>query len=149
MRWPGKVLAGSVCKEIATIMDVLPTLAKLAGTNAPADRVIDGKDIWPLITGLDGAKTPHEAFFYHSAHGKLAAVRSGNWKLHIASQDLPSKKKGKNDPPFETQLYDLQADLGEKNNVAAEHPDVVKRLTGLMEKFDAEIKANSRPVGKI
>ena len=155
MRWPGKVLAGSVCKEIATIMDVLPTLAKLAGTNAPTDRVIDGKDILPLITGQAGAKTPHEAFFYHTAMGKLAGGRSGKWKLRIDTQEYPPKKKAKNAPatppapPPGPQLYDLEADLGEKNNVAAEHPDVVKRLTDLLEKFDAEIKANSRPVGRI
>ncbi len=151
MRWPGKVPAGSICKELATIMDVMPTLAKLAGTNAPTDRIIDGKDIWPLISGQAGAKTPHEAFFYHSAMGKLAAVRSGKWKLHIAPPEYIPKKNARNAPPTPPpalQLYDLEADIGEKNNVAAEHPDVLKRLTELLEKFDAEIKANSRPVGK-
>jgi arylsulfatase A len=151
MRWPGKVPAGTVCKELATIMDVLPTMAKLAGTNAPTDRVIDGKDVWPLISGQAGAKTPHEAFFYHTAMGKLAAVRSGKWKLHIVAQDSSPKKKAKDapqPPPPGPQLYDLDADIGEKNNVAAEHPDVVKRLTDLLEKFDAELRANSRPVGK-
>jgi arylsulfatase A len=148
MRWPGKVPAGSVCKELATIMDVMPTLAKLAGTNAPTDRVIDGKDIWPLISGQAGAKTPHEAFFYHTAMGKLAAVRSGKWKLHIAGQEYPAKKNAKDAPPAGAQLYDLDADIGEKNNIAAEHPDVVKRLTELLEKFDTELRANSRPVGK-
>jgi len=130
-------------------MDVLPTLAKLAGAAAPTDRVIDGKDIWPLISGQAGAKTPHEAFFYHTAHGKLAAVRSGKWKLHVAPQQRPRGRNRKNAPPLKAQLYDLEADLGETNDVAAQNPDVVKRLTGLLSRFDAEIKANSRPAGKV
>ena len=83
MRWPGKIPAGTVCSEVATIMDLLPTLAHLAGAKVPTDRVIDGKDIRPLITAQPGAKTPYEAFFYHTAQGQLAAVRSGKWKLHV------------------------------------------------------------------
>jgi len=150
MRWPGKIPAGKVCGEIATIMDMLPTVARLAGTKEPADRVIDGKDIWPLMAGKPGAKTPHQAFFYHTARGQLAAVRSGKWKLHLKAPAQRRRRKGpqpKPQPPG-AQLYDLSADIGEKKNVAAAHPDVVKRLTGLLKRFDEELKANLRPPGK-
>ena len=155
MRWPGKVPAGSTCGELATIMDLLPTLAKLAGTAAPTDRVIDGKDIAPLIAGTAGAKSPHEAFFYHTAQGQLAAVRCGKWKLHLKPpQPRRRPKKGQPQPRQKppapgAQLYDLSADIGETTNVAAKNPDVVKRLTGLLERFDAELKANLRPPGMV
>ena len=128
--WPGKVPAGSVCKEIASTMDLLPTFAKWAGGKVPKDRVIDGKDVGDLFLGKPGAKTPHDRFFYHQADN-LRAVRSGPWKLF------------RNGP-----LYNLDKDLGEKKNVAAKHPEIVKRLTGYMNKFEQNIKKNSRPIGK-
>jgi arylsulfatase A-like enzyme len=128
--WPGKVPAGSVCKEIASTMDLLPTFAKWAGGKVPDDRVIDGRDVGDLFLGKPGAKTPHDRFFYHQADN-LRAVRSGPWKLF------------RNGP-----LYNLEEDLGEKKNVAAKHPNIVKRLKGYMNKFEQDIKKNSRPIGK-
>lgn len=130
--WPGNVPTGKTCDELTCTMDLLPTFARLAGTKPPGDRIIDGKDIWPLMSGQKGAKSPHEVFYYYQVN-QLQAVRSGKWKLH-----LPLKQKRKNwgkptlDVPL--QLYDLQADIGETNNVADQHPDVVKRLLALAEK---------------
>jgi len=151
MRWPGKVPAGKVCGEIATTMDLLPTFARLAGAEPPTDRVIDGKDIWPLMSGQPGAKTPHEAFFYHRGM-RLAAVRSGKWKLHLGRTARPRAKKDQPKPEprrMPGQLYDLEADIGEKNNVAAQHPDVVERLTALAEKFTDQLAKNRRPAGRV
>ena len=128
--WPGKVPAGSVCKEIASTMDLLPTFANWAGGKVPEDRVIDGRDVGDLFLGKPGAKTPHDRFFYHQADN-LRAVRSGPWKLF---------RNGS--------LYNLDKDLGEKKNVAAKHPELVKRLTAYMNKFEQDIKKNSRPIGK-
>ncbi|MFV1996311.1 MAG: sulfatase, partial [Verrucomicrobiales bacterium] len=129
IRWPGKIPAGVSNDELMTTMDLLPTFAKLAGAEVPADRVIDGKDIWPVLTGE--AKTPHEAFFYHGGPN-LKAVRSGKWKLHA--------NRGK-----ATQLYDLETDIGESDNVLKENPKIVKRLTGYLADFAADIAENSRP----
>ena len=153
MRWPGRIPAGAVCKELATIMDLMPTIAGLAGTQAPTDRVIDGKDIWTLMAGKPGARTPHEAFFYHTSQGQLAAVRSGTWKLHL-SPPQPRRKpeKGQTKPkpqPPGPQLYDLSTDIGEKTDVADKHPDVVERLTELLRRFDEELKAHTRPPGEV
>jgi len=128
--WPGKVPAGSVCKEIASTMDLLPTFAKWAGGKVPDDRVIDGRDVGDLFLGKPGAKTPHDRFFYHQADN-LRAVRSGPWKLF------------RNGP-----LYNLDEDISEKKNVAAKHPNMVKRLTGYMNRFEQDLKKNSRPIGK-
>ena len=64
MRWPGKVPAGAVCSELATTMDIMPTMAKLTGASLP-NRPIDGRDIWPLMSGQEGSKTPYTAFAYY------------------------------------------------------------------------------------
>jgi arylsulfatase A-like enzyme len=127
--WPGTIPAGSVCDEVATAMDLLPTFVTLAGAAVPNDRVIDGKDIRPLLLARPGARSPHESIFYHQGT-TLRAVRSGPWKLF---------RNGS--------LYNLDDDIGERNDVAADHPDVVKRLTRCMDEFEAEITANARPVG--
>jgi arylsulfatase len=81
MRWPGKIPAGAVCDEMASTIDILPTLARLCGARLPRRR-IDGKDIWSLMSGEPGAKTPHEAYYFYR-HNELQAVRSGKWKLHF------------------------------------------------------------------
>jgi arylsulfatase A-like enzyme len=130
--WPGHVPTGKTCDELATTMDLLPTFARLAGTDAPGDRIIDGKDIWPLMSGKSWAKSPHEAFYYYQMD-QLQAVRCGKWKLHLP---LEQKKKnwGEPTPDVPMQLYDLQADIGETNDVADKHPDIVKRLLALAEK---------------
>jgi len=132
MRWPGKIPTDKTCDELSSTMDLLPTFARLAGTKPPRDRVIDGKDIWPLMAGRKGAKSPHEAFYYYQMD-QLQAVRSGRWKLHLPMK-MKKRNWGKGIPNTPLQLYDLKADIGETNNVAAEHPDVVKRLLTLAER---------------
>ena len=132
VRWPGKIPAGKTCDQMASTMDLLPTFARLAGTKPPTDRIIDGRDIWPLMAGKKGAKSPHEAFYYYQMD-QLQAVRSGRWKLHLP---LKVKKRnwGKGIPNSPLQLYDLEADIAETKNVADGYPDVVKRLLALAEK---------------
>ena len=139
MRWPGKIPAGSVCREMARTMDLLPTIVKLAGTNAPTDRIIDGKDIWPLMSGARDARTPHEVHYYYWERG-LEAVRSGNWKLHFDHKYTTPRPAGGNGKPGRVgtnetglALFDLSNDICEKRNVADEHPDVVARLQALAE----------------
>ena len=132
--WPGRVPAGGACDELTTAMDLLPTFAALGGGRVPDDRIIDGKDISALLLGKQGATSPHEAFFYYSRNN-LMAVRSGQWKLH---------KNGR--------LYDLGKDIGEKTNVAAKNPDVVKRLRAHLAAArkdigDGKDGANCRPIG--
>jgi hypothetical protein len=86
------------------------------------------------MEGKPGAKSPHEAYFYYRGT-TLDAVREGRWKLRRVKDNI--------------ELYDLKADISEKNNMAEKHPDIVKRLTKTMKDFDAELKANSRPPGKV
>lgn len=120
-RWPGRIPAGTNCDEISSTMDLLPTLARLAGGSAPTDRIIDGHDIWPLLSGQLGARSAYDAFYYYS-QDKLNAVRSGQWKLHL---------KGDQGNPA---LYQLDTDIGEKTNLIEKHPAIAERLHSLMEK---------------
>lgn len=130
---PGRIPAGTVCREVATTMDFLPTFAALAGADLPGERRIDGRDIGSLTSGQPGARSPYEAFFYHGAHGKLAGVRVGKWKLHTARR---------------TELYDLENDIGESTNLAEENPEVVQRLKLMMEEFDRRMQEEARPAGE-
>ncbi len=121
---PGLIPPQSVCRELTTSMDLLPTFARLSGAKAPTDRIIDGKDITPLLRGESETKTPHRAFFYR--RGKdLYAVRSGPWKLFVKTY-----KWGNATVPAGT-LYNLREDIGEANDVSAYHPDKVTHLQAL------------------
>lgn len=151
MRWPGQIPAGRTCSELAASMDFLPTFAALAGTKAPTDRIIDGKDIRPLMRGESGAKSPHDAFFYYLRDG-LEAVRSGKWKLHVSRVNRQLKRHEEI-----RELYDLERDIGETNNVAARFPDIVKELEAKVaacrEDLGDQAKgipgANCRPIGRV
>ena len=160
MRWPGRIPAGLVCREIASAMDVLPTVAGIAGAQPPQDRIIDGKDILPLMT-KPGAPSPHDAFYYYYGE-KLEAVRSANWKLvfpRTAMDDTPYDRKpgAAKEALLPEALYDLAADVGEKKDLIGEHPEVAQRLRALAERMREDIGdsatkqkgKNRRPVGRV
>lgn len=139
IRWPGRIPAGTVNDELMTTMDLLPTFAKLAGAEIPSDRVLDGKDIWPVLTG--NGKSPHEAFFYHRGN-TLEAVRSGKWKLRIGRPS--GGKNGKTRQALDA-LYDLVNDIGETRNVLKDNPTIATRLRALIAAFEKDLAQNSRP----
>ncbi len=148
-RWPTKIPAGTVCNEMATTMDILPTLAGLAGAKPPQDRHVDGHDIWPLLSGQPGAETPHQAFFYY-AFVHLQAVRSGRWKLVLPRPARPpwtSWSARMIDAVAEPELYDLEADVGEQKDVAGEQPEVVAELMRLVTDARADLGDYDR-IGK-
>jgi len=136
-RYPGRIPAGSVCDEPAMTIDVLPTIARLTGAKLP-DHKIDGQNIWPLLSGEKDAKSLHEALFFYYGRNNLEAMRSGKWKLHFPHGYLSMVKPGRNGNPGNNKrantglaLYDLSTDIGEKKDVAGEHPDVIARLKEL------------------
>jgi arylsulfatase A-like enzyme len=147
MRWPGKIAAGSVCREPAMTIDLLPTVAKLLGVELDSTRTIDGLDIGGLMFGDDSAKSPHDGlYFYWGA--ALHAVRSGPWKLHFPHEyrSLGPSGGGSGGKPgpyinqrTELALFNLAEDVGESRNVAAEHPEIVARLEQLAERARAEL----------
>ncbi|MFQ6039402.1 MAG: sulfatase [Candidatus Poribacteria bacterium] len=151
VRWPGNIPAGKTCDELCTTMDLLPTFARLAGIGPPGDRIIDGKDIWPLLTCQKGAESPYKAFYYYQME-QLQAVRSGKWKLHLP---LESKYTyaGRDTGSSPLILCDLNKDFQEDVDVSEKYPEVVKRLLALAEKARDELgdinhKGNhQRPAG--
>ena len=130
MRWPARIKAGGTCKQVASTIDLLPTFANIVGAKLPANRPIDGRDVGMLLDDPD-AKSPHEELgFYYYKNNRLEAIRLGKWKLHL-----------KNKP----ELYDLRADISESKNVATAQPEVVARLSSVAKRYDADLKANTRP----
>jgi len=158
MRLPGTIPAGSVCHELSTQMDLLPTLAHLAGAGPP--KPVDGKDIKDLMLAKAGAKSPHESFLYYVGD-RLHAVRSGRWKLKVPTTLAEEFAGYVNVANPETMipraLYDLENDPGEQKSVLADHPDVARRLQAMIEAARKDlgdsrrkmIGKNVRPVGRI
>jgi arylsulfatase A-like enzyme len=124
-RWPGKIKPGSLNDQVMAFWDFLPTAAELAGAAPP--RGIDGISMAPAILGQ--TQRNHE-YLYWEFHerGFSQAVRMGNWKAVRPAIDAP------------VELYDLSADLGETNNVAAAHSDVVARIEQIMKTARTESK---------
>lgn len=156
-RWPGAIPAGTVSTEIATAMDLLPTFARLAGTTEPTDRVIDGKDILPLLKGTPDAKTPHDAFYYYFMD-ELQGVRSGPWKLKLettVANDSLYTHYGDPESTVPEALYNLEADPGEQKSVLKDHPQIAAQLHALADRAredlgDTRLKVsgkNRRPAG--
>ena len=133
---PGTVPADSETDAITSMMDILPTFVKLAGGEVPTDRKIDGGDIWPLLAGEEGAKSPHENFYYYRGL-KLKNIRSGPWKLNMENGEL----------------FNLEDDISESEDVAKENPEIVKKIKQLAAEMEKDLGTDGfgpgcRPLGK-
>nr|WP_201766839.1 sulfatase [Rhodopirellula sp. SWK7] len=153
-RWPGTIPAGTESDEAITGMDLLPTLTRRAGGDVPDDRVIDGKDIWPLLAGKPDAKSPHEAIFYLRGRG-VDGIRIGDWKYRTATDKPPKEKRSKRQPTSDPTpkkvnvetLYNLSDDIGEQTNLIDEHPEIARRLKRQLAAFESDLRRNLRPAG--
>ena len=140
---PGSIPEGRVSSAVAANMDLLPTFAGLAGAEPPADRVLDGRDLWPLLSGATD-ESPHEYFYYFagSAPGnpiRLQGVRKGRHKLRIGrsgSGELEARG-----------LYDLLADAGEEFDIRDRHAALAQSLLEQAGRFLSELEAGVRPLG--
>jgi arylsulfatase A-like enzyme len=163
-RWPGRIPAGAVCHEPAMSMDLLPTFAQLADAPPPQTR-IDGRDITPLLLGHPDARSPHEALWFYFDN-RLLAVRSGHWKLILPHtyRTLENQTPPSGGTPVQyrqaaakLELYDLQKDPGEQNNLAQQEPDIVARLQHHVETARADLgdaltqrpSTGNRPPGRM
>ena len=137
-RWPGVIAAGSTCDKPTAHVDLFATCAEIAGAKLPDDAAEDSFSWLPLFRGGDWAK-PRAPVINHSAAG-MFALRSGKWKL-VAGDGSGGREAPKGKPfqkPF--MLFDLQADVGEQNDLAKAKPKLVERLTARLE----EIRRNGR-----
>lgn len=137
--WPGKVAAGSTSDAVAGNIDFLPTFVSLAGGAIPTDNPIDGKDFSPILLSKANQSQREAHYYFHGT--KLQAVRSGPWKLAFAPQNDGLGKGGAPIPASldKPRLYNLDTDIGEQKDVAAEHPEVVNRLKALAVKMSSEL----------
>ena len=130
-RWPGRIPAGSSCKELSSTMDFLPTFAAISEAKLSGAK-IDGFDISPLLLGKENATSPYEVFYYYRRR-QLQAIRWGDWKWHLPLEKThpnwtTPKATGRGRP---AKLYNLAKDLREKNNVLKDNPDVMKEMRKL------------------
>ncbi len=136
MRWPDQIPAGTICNQLASTIDLLPTFAEITQADLPK-RKIDGVSILPLLKG-DPNTNPRESFLYYYRKNSLEAVRKGNWKLVLAhpGRTYHGFQPGKDGFPgstnenfnFEEGLYDMRRDPGEQYDVKESYPEVVADL---------------------
>lgn len=126
--WPARVTEGKICDEIVTIMDIFPTISHLAGIKIPEDLVLDGQNIWPLLTYERGNELQEKMLLYYNGFN-LQAIRMNNWKMHLPREEkmLVWWESGIRELK-EPLLFNIETDSHESINLASEHPEIVKRL---------------------
>ena len=159
---PGRIPAHSTCDQLASTIDILPTIAHLIDVPLP-EKKIDGKDIRPLVFGEPDAKSPHEAFAIYYDQ-RLRAIRDSRWKLMLPHQyrTMAGQAPGRDGTPGQyvqrqipLALYDLENDIGETTDCSADHPEIVARLQAAADVVRAELGEGNqrgpgvRPAGNI
>jgi arylsulfatase A-like enzyme len=124
--WPGRIPAGTVTSQIASSMDLFPTLAELAGGKLPS-AAIDGRDISTLLLEPATATSPHERIRYTGGNG----LREGKWKLLRITR--------------EWSLFDLEKDPGEQTDIASQHPDHVSQMQARLTAWTESLQKEARP----
>jgi arylsulfatase A-like enzyme len=165
MTWKGKIPAGMIANNLSAGLDILPTIVEATGAKMPKRR-IDGVSLLSVLGG-NTTVNPRTTFLYYYRRNNLEAIRDENWKLVFAhpGRTYVGFSAGKDGMPgganenfaFEGGLYDLRRDPGERYNVIADNPEVVKRLTHLAEEARQDIGdeltksegKNRRTIGKI
>ncbi|MDR2147558.1 MAG: sulfatase [Tannerella sp.] len=136
MRWTGKIPAGTICNQLASTIDLLPTFARITGAPLPS-LPIDGVNILSLMTDTTVTVSPRTHFLYYYHKNDLIAVRNDRFKLVFehkgrtynfppGNDGLPGHVEERH--PFEKALYDMRRDPGERYNVIEQYPEVVEEL---------------------
>ena len=137
-RWPGHIPPGLTVDTPAMTIDIFPTLAHVVDAPLPP-HPIDGKNIWPLLSGAKQS-SPHQAYFFWNHNNQLHAVRSGPWKMHFPHRfrTMQGQASGLDGIPGKYRqdsiglaLFNLESDIGEMHDLVAEEPSVVAHLTAL------------------
>ena len=149
-RWPGVVKPGTTTDQLACLGDLMATGAEIVGAQLPQDAGEDSVSLLPVLRG-EAAKPVRENVIHHSINGSFA-IREGKWKLCLCpgsggwSDPRPGKEDPAKMPPV--QLYDLAADIGEKTNLQDKNPELVARLTNLLEKQVADGRSTPGAAGE-
>jgi arylsulfatase A-like enzyme len=147
MKWPAVIPPGTVCAQLASTIDLLPTFTEITGSALPVKR-IDGVSILPLLKG-DMGSSPRESFWYYYRQNSLEAVRWHNWKLVFAhpGRSYEDFEPGKDGMPgeinsnylFEAGLYDLRRDPGERYNLIEYYPEIVDKLERIADEARSDL----------
>jgi len=131
-RWPGRISTGSTCRELGTMMDLLPTFCALTGASRPP-QTLDGFDISEMLFGKVDAKSQYEVLYYYRRR-QLQAIRYGDWKYHLPLEAThPNWTTAKQAGPGRSgKLVNLKSDLQEKIDITAAHPEVIKHMQELL-----------------
>lgn len=124
MQWPAKFPAGKVLDKPVISLDILPTAVSAAGGTIPEGISLDGKDLGPHVLGKEEGE-PHAALFW-AYRDEQKVIRSGKWKLVVSKES--------------SRLYDLEKDIAEKTDLAAENPEQVERLRKTLDAWASELK---------
>lgn len=138
-RWPGKIKPGQVSHLPAALWDMMPTIADISETTVP--EAIDGYSLAPTLLGSGQQKVHEYLYWEFPAYGGQQSIRIGKWKG--IRQNMMQKK---NPDPLKIELYDLEADPGETTDVAAEHPDMIEKMTKLMAEAHSPAPFDKMPV---
>jgi len=165
IRYPNKIGPGKVIRVPMMAIDILPTIAEITGAKLPASK-IDGKSVWDIWTGHSD-QSPHEAYYFYYHVNELHGIRHGKWKLYFPHKyrTLNGREGGKDGLPVKydyntinnIELYDLSQDISETTDVAAQYPEIVKKIQILGENIRAElgdkltekVGTGTRSVGKV
>ena len=123
-RWPGKIKPDTQSDHQSAFWDVLPTFAEISGTKAPDN--IDGISFLPALLGKPNQKKHDYLYWEFPSYGGQQAVRLGKWKA------IRKNMMRKNSDPLKIFLYDLEKDIAEQNDVAADHPEIVAKMKKIM-----------------
>jgi arylsulfatase A-like enzyme len=140
VHWPGPIPAGKVCGQIVMSADIFPTICHTAGAALPADRTIDGRNIWPVLTA--GSTSPHSYICW--AEGPQLAIRKGRWKLVLNGVTHDGSPNGSKPLEGEDSVFlsDLETDPGETANLRHQHPELVDELQTLVHQWRKEVEQN-------
>jgi arylsulfatase A-like enzyme len=133
--WPGKIPAARVSAELGSTMDIYSTAILLAGGGIPADRVVDGVDLRPVL--FQTGPSQRDTMFYYRGI-RLMAVRHNEWKAHFITQSGYGGGATKHDPPL---LFNLNVDPSESDNLAETHPHEIQQIREVAQKHAAQLTA--------
>ena len=128
MKWPGHLPGGIDYHEPVVSLDIFGTAAAVANAPVPKDRLIDGVNLLPFLSG-ESTGSPHQELFWRV--GSKAAIRAGDWKL--------LRNPDRRQPDATWELYNLRDDIGEASNIAAEHPGKRQELIIAWERLNAQM----------
>ena len=142
VRWPGRIAAGGVCAQTVCLTDVMATCAAITGATLPNGAAEDSCDLLPALLGRDGGR-PARTHTLHQTISLALAIRRGPWKLldhrgsggnNYANAELQRFALPDTAPDAPGQLYNLESDPGETENLYFKHPEIVRELKALLER---------------